>query len=304
MTNNRRTFLRTGSALAGIFLLNKPIKALGASAQKVMTLENLHNSLVIYHTNDLHGTIGDDLLNNEGVRFISKSYKNNDTLGFLLDAGDFLNGLGETAYDKKVIQLMNQTGYHAATLGNKEMANGEDHLAALTQYVNFNLINCNYTFTNPVLQTKVLPYAIFKSGQLRIGITGVGPKVQNITGFKNPYKSATEIANKLKLEKNCDVVICLSHLGTDSKHFNNKDLALESENIDIIIGGHGENKQLNALVLRNKLKQEVIIRQGAENGSMLGKMTFDHNDQKEFRAMEFRKFRPQNHQVSPIEIVT
>ncbi|MNH39402.1 hypothetical protein D3C79_1005660 [compost metagenome] len=76
----------------------------------------------------------------------------------------------------------------------------------------------------------------------------------------------------------------------NTEGFNNKDFVAASENIDIIIGGHGENQQLNPYVLKNKVKEQVILRQGLSNGSMLGKMTFNHNDQKEIRTVDFRKF--------------
>ena len=48
------------------------------------------------------------------------------------------------------------------------------------------------------------------------------------------------MAYKLKKEKNCDLIICLSHLGNEysDNKVSDKRLANETENIDLIIGGH------------------------------------------------------------------
>ncbi|MNE10141.1 Trifunctional nucleotide phosphoesterase protein YfkN precursor [compost metagenome] len=254
-------------------------------------MENIHDTLTIYHTNDLHGELGNQLSSKNGLSFIKGKLSQNEDSGLMLDAGDFLSGTGDLSADKKMIGTMNNTGYHIATLGNKELENGEEYLSDLISFMNFNLVNCNYSFNNSSLTSKVNPYVIFKSGRMKIGVTGVGAELTNNSiHFNNPYTSATKVATLLKNEKQCDIVICLSHLGMNSMGFNNKDFAAASENIDIIIGGHGENAQLNPYVLRNKLKEQVILRQGLSNGSMLGKMTFKHNDQKEVRAVDFRKF--------------
>ena len=58
--------------------------------------------------------------------------------------------------------------------------------------------------------------------------------------YKDPIQYANQTAYHLKKIKKCDYVICLSHLGFDykGKKVSDKILASESENIDLIIGGH------------------------------------------------------------------
>lgn len=291
MTNNRRKFLFNSALLSGTFFLSNPLKTVAQITKKANELESIHDTLTIYHTNDLNGEHGEQLISHNGLSFIKRKLAQSDELGLILDGGNFLNGNGNQNTDKKTINLMNNAGYHIVTLGNKDLENGEEYLSNLVQSMNFSIVNCNYSFNDSILAAKVAPYVIFKAGRMKVGVTGVGAELKNnAIKFADPYSTATKTATLLKKEKQCDIVICLSHLGMENEKYNNKDFAKASVNIDIIIGGNGNYEQLNPYILKNKLKEQVILRQGLSNGAMLGKMTFKHNDQKEVRAVDFKKF--------------
>ncbi|MFX7025208.1 hypothetical protein ABTI08_19910, partial [Acinetobacter baumannii] len=59
------------------------------------------------------------------------------------------------------------------------------------------------------------------------------------TAYKDPIRAANETAAILK-KNNCDLIICLSHLGDkyDDNKVSDEVLAKETEFVDLIIGGH------------------------------------------------------------------
>jgi 5'-nucleotidase len=80
----------------------------------------------------------------------------------------------------------------------------------------------------------------------------------------------------LKKEQQCDLVICLSHLGY--KYSSNKVsdcvLATQTQNIDLIIGGHTHTFLKSAVSLENTKGKEVLISQVGFGAIKLGKIDF------------------------------
>ena len=124
---------------------------------------------------------------------------------------------------------------------------------------------------------------------LKIGITGVGIELTGLvpkilykeTRYLDPIKSAQRQAHILKHDEKCDFVICLSHLGY--KYQNNKVsdmvLAMDTEDIDLIIGGHTHTFMQRPDVTRNIKGKKVIVNQAGWAGIMLGRLdvTFEKN---------------------------
>ncbi len=260
--------------MAGMAAFSKPMASAAAIGRGVNTLYSAGHDVTIYSTNDLHGNITPIINNMGGINQVKTLLKNQDTNGLLLDAGDFLNGKQSIAMQKQVISAMNSMGYHAAAIGDHELAQGQDHLAALIPSMHFALVNCNYEFDG-ALSKSVKPYVIINSGKYKIGITGVGHRISGIK-YNDPSKSANKIATVLKEKEKCDLVVCLSHLGykLPGDQPDNKLLAKQSELIDMIIGGHGRHLFSYPVILRNKHKHEVIITHAAWDGLMIGKTVF------------------------------
>ena len=65
--------------------------------------------------------------------------------------------------------------------------------------------------------------------------------------YSDPIKAANAVADKLKNEEKCDVVICLSHLGWDEAGLNDMEMMAKTRNIDLVLGGHSHSyfKTLN-----------------------------------------------------------
>lgn len=219
---------------------------------------------MIWYTNDMHGQVSSLLpVQREGL---------------LVDAGDFTDHTHNTEASLKMIQAMNKAGYHAATIGNRELANGQAALATLLPHMQFALVNCNYRFTNPVLRREVLPYKIIYAGSIKIGITGVGPQLtsHNDVIHLPPVATANAIATSLKKDHGCHVVICLSHLGATLS----SQLATDSTHIDFVIGGHQQQLQ-KMMVYRNQLDNEVYFSQAGWDGMMVGHMKMLFNEDRQ-----------------------
>ena len=117
---------------------------------------------------------------------------------------------------------------------------------------------------------------------MKIGVFGVGIKLQGLvpeplfgnTRYLDPIQKANEISTHLKQEEKCDLVICLSHLGYNYSGEKPSDhtLATQSENIDIILGGHTHTFLDKPTEILNKKNHPVIINQAGWGGVILGRL--------------------------------
>jgi hypothetical protein len=120
-------------------------------------------------------------------------------------------------------------------------------------------------------------YKIIYKGNIKIGIITADAGLQGITEHINILSS------RLKKEKNCQVIICLSHLGFKNKSsVDDLQLAEKSTDLDIIIGGHAENFSVNPVIAQNSKRAEVIIHADSGNGFDFGniEITFDEKQNK------------------------
>jgi len=277
MESKRRLFLKSASILAGSAVLGKPLTAL-AGVNKTINSFSKSNEVVVYHTANLNGCIDTGKAQLGGLNEINKLIDGQETFGLILDAGNFTG----KADDHEVISMMNKVGYHAATVGTAELRGGEEGLAALLPFMDFPLVNCNYSFSNPVLSSGVRTSTIIYSGNLKIGITGLGAKTgTDGVRFQNPYLALNKTAELLKIKERCDLVICLSNLDAEDKTYNNIGLANQSEYVDFIIGRNGAKVMKGAMVCRNSKREEVMLTQVGYDGLIVGKTSFAMNALKE-----------------------
>jgi 5'-nucleotidase len=297
---NRRTFLRQTAMAAGS-LLAAPV--IGSAAG----LFEEAARLTILHTNDTHSRIDPfpmDGGRNQGLggvasrsRLIDTVRKEEDQV-LLLDAGDIFQG---TPYfnlykGEPELKCMTAMGYDAATIGNHDFDAGVENLAdQLQAHASFPMIISNYDFTGTAMEGKYMPYKIFRKGKLKIGVTGVGIELQGVvpqnlygkTVYLDPVQKLNESAYELK-KNNCDLVICLSHLGYEYKENKISDilLAKETENVDLIIGGHTHTFLDKPRIIQNKKGQDVVINQVGFAGIQLGRLdyVFDASGKKKLQA--------------------
>ncbi|APG58980.1 bifunctional metallophosphatase/5'-nucleotidase [Christiangramia salexigens] len=257
--------------------------------------EKYSKQITILHTNDVHSHIepfGPNAGRNANMGGVARRAtliekirrENPNTL--LLDAGDIFQGTpyfnfygGELEF-----KLMSKLKYDAATIGNHDFDNGLEGLYSQLPHAQFDFISSNYDFSNTIMDGKVKDYRVFNKDGLKIGVFGLGIKLDGLVSEKNyketkyldPVEIATDITKKLKEEENCDLVICLSHLGYKYNHnaISDVKLAKETKDIDLIIGGHTHTFLEKPTRLKNKSEKTVIINQVGCYGLYLGRIDF------------------------------
>ena len=251
--------------------------------------------LVILHTNDTHSqilpqTVGENAglggyeRREEYIKSIRAEHKN----VILLDAGDFSQGTPYfTIFGGKVeMELMNALGYDAACIGNHELDNGEKELAERVDMAKFPILCANYNLSNSPLNNRVKPYTIINKGNIKVGVIGITLDLNGLVMAKNiggmefihPYNVINTLAKELKEDKGCNIVIVLSHVGYNNGSESNPSddmLAANSQNVDIIIGGHSHTFIDKPLIVKNKDGKDIIVVQADERGNLVGR--FDVN---------------------------
>ena len=291
---NRKEFLKTvgGGTLALSLAPN-----LVFASQKSILDKNAAYKLTVLHTNDQHSRI---------EPFDSSYSRNPNQGGFarratliqqirsqeknvlLLDAGDIFQGTpyfnfygGELEF-----KLMSMMGYDAATMGNHDFDNGLDGFLKALPNAKFPFITSNYDFSNTILDGKTEKYKIFKKDGIKVGLFGVGIELDGLVGKKqyqetkylNPVEIAQHYADFLRKEKGCDLVICLSHIGYDYRDdvdkISDKKLAAQTDNIDLILGGHTHTFLPEPQSFTNKSGKNVLVNQVGWAGLLLGRIDF------------------------------
>ncbi|WP_234408833.1 hypothetical protein [Marinilabilia salmonicolor] len=96
----------------------------------------------------------------------------------------------------------------------------------------------------------------------------------------DPIKTAEETATYLRNEKNCNLIVALSHLGINSSEErpdSDRKTAAESSSIDVIIGGHTHTFMDEPELIKNKAGKNVIINQVGWGGVILGQLDITLN---------------------------
>ncbi|MBK6936851.1 MAG: metallophosphatase [Chitinophagaceae bacterium] len=286
---NRKQFLRNTAFSAGAMLAGPSVMK---AAEALSPLR-----LTILHTNDTHSRLEPfpmDGGRNQGLGGIAgrtsliNQIRKEEEHVLLLDAGDIFQG---TPYfniykGEPEIKAMTAMGYDACTIGNHDFDAGMENLSTqLSRHANFPMLVSNYDFSGTPMENRTEPYKVFRKGKLKIGVFGVSIEGRGLipdnlfggTKYLDPVQKANEAASILKKEKDCDMVICLSHLGY--KYGDNKVsdevLAKESDNIDLIIGGHTHTFLDNPVVVKNRKGDDVVINQVGFAGIILGRLDFE-----------------------------
>ncbi|MGJ8550646.1 bifunctional metallophosphatase/5'-nucleotidase [Winogradskyella wichelsiae] len=253
--------------------------------------------ITILHTNDVHSHI--DPFGPEDGRNANKggvarratlveSIRKENPNTLLLDAGDIFQGTPYFNYygGELEFKLMSMLKYDVATIGNHDFDNGIDGLYAQIPHADFEFVSANYDFSNTVMDTHVKPYKIIIKDGIKIGIFGLGIKLEGLVGkdmyketvYHDPIGKAQDMSRLLKEEESCDLVICLSHLGYEYKNNSDKvsdiTLARATKDIDLIIGGHTHTFLPKPTIETNSIGKNVLVNQVGCFGLYLGKVDF------------------------------
>ena len=251
--------------------------------------------LTILHTNDTRSQIEPKSNGQCGyarrMGMIAQERKADKNL-LLVDAGDFCQGTPYfNIYRGRVeIDAMNRMRYDAITLGNHEFDNGLDTLAEVLKGAQFPVVCANYDFTGTAMEGMTKPFVIVRKGQLKVGIFGLGCDPKGLIADKNflpaqylpPYPVAQQMADTLR-QQGCDVVVCLSHMGTYGKakeDICDVEMVKNTRGIDVVIGGH-THKLYDHLRVANLDGDSVPLCQMSKGGAHLGKIMLLLSDKNE-----------------------
>lgn len=201
----------------------------------------------------------------------------------ILSAGDLNTGPPESVYFKAEpdIRAMNAIGYDAMAVGNHEFDIPLETLKGQEQIAKFNFLSAN--ILDKQGKEVFTPYIIKEIDGKKIAIIGLTtPDTAEMIVHKNPHGIKFEdpfTYNKeliLKLRKENDVLIGLSHLGyySNESHGINfpgdETLAKKFPEFDFIVGGH-THSELHEPV---KIGKTYIV-QAKESSQFLGRMDID-----------------------------
>lgn len=202
----------------------------------------------ILHTNDTHSNVKDDGKSIIGfaklATFVEKEKANGNVL--MLDAGDMFQGLPFANIEKghSIVEIVNQVGYDAMTIGNHEFDFGADNLMSIMDKLNYPVIAANVLKGE---EQAVQPYIVKEFDDVKVGVFGMAtPETafkthpDNVVGytFADIIETADATVKTLKETEKVDVVVMLSHLGLEEGDYTSDLVAKGVEGIDVIVDGH------------------------------------------------------------------
>ena len=229
--------------------------------------------------------------------------KNPNTL--LMDAGDFSMGtLVQVVYENEAseLRMLGMLGMEVTTFGNHEFDYGADGIANMLQSAIASgeklpyMLLCNMDWdamkaAGLTEDQKVLleafedygvrDYVVIEKGDVKIAITGVMgtnsidciPNLPVI--FKDPVASVKETVAKIKANEQVDMIVCVSHSGTDPDPNKSEDeiMAKAVPDLDLIVSGHTHTKLPEAIQIG-----ETYVVSCAEYGKYLGNLSMSQKD--------------------------
>lgn len=213
----------------------------------------------------------------------------------LLDSGDYLVGTPYFNYFKGDVEMkaMNLIGFDAVTIGNHEFDKGVPELRRVLSGYQGRKLSSNVTF-QPEMADR---YAVFRAGNLRVGVFSLLTEVNglitppNFAGARYHDPIATARAAVARLEKEADVIVCISHVGTvppwsdeerdrpeaheddheGALNVSDEKIAAAAPGIDVILSGHTHLLIKNPKQITSGGKKTLIVSDGF-GGGFLGKL--------------------------------
>lgn len=249
--------------------------------------------LYIFHTNDMHSRVeplsesyadtvyaGKAGMARRAAFLNIQREKHPDML--LFDCGDFsqVTPFYNIFKGEVEIKMMNLMKYDAITIGNHEFDFGMDNMARLFRMAEFPVVCANYNFDGTVLEGIVKEYIVIERDGIKIGVFGLSPQLEGLvakanygnTRFEDPVSEGQRVANLLREQEKCDIVICLSHLGWKGEPFSDIDLIENTNNIDLVLGGHSHSLFEKPEYYKNLDGVEIPLQQMGKNAAYVGKI--------------------------------
>ena len=235
---------------SALFLALVMVLALAIPAGATETEQDLTGHIVILHTNDVHGAIGEYAK----IAALKQAYQAAGAYVLLADAGDFIQGdpTVSASQGKTAIELMNLAGYDVAAPGNHEFDYGYPNLKTLAGEADFPILAANVRYDNAAALGDQTTFTT--TDGKKIGIFGLDTpetatkahpdKIKGVSflAAQEMFDCAQAQVDALKAD-GCDYIICLGHLGIDAESTGNRsiDLLEKVTGIDVFIDGHSHS---------------------------------------------------------------
>lgn len=271
--------------------------------------EDAGNSITILFTHDMHDNLLPFQTKENGkivtlggyarLQYAINEQKETDPEAILVDGGDFSMGTPfQTIYesDAPELRMLGALGYDVVTLGNHEF---DYRPAGLTKsleaaiasserlpvIVQSNMVypvdkdgNLTDTLSGLKKATEdygVKDYTVIQKNGVVIGVFGLmGAEAASMAPmsevtFSNEVAAAKRIVKILKEQEKVDLIICLSHSGTNPDKSSSEDeiLAKKVPEINVIISGHTHTSLPKPIIIGN-----TIIGSAEDYGKYLGVM--------------------------------
>ncbi len=252
--------------------------------------------------------------------YVSQQKELQDTLFFLLDNGDFLQGqptvyyynFVDTATQHLSSKVMNYLGYSAGTVGNHDIEAGPKVYNRIREEFTFPWLAANainIESGEPYFE----PYTILKAGKKKIAVLGLitpgiphwlPPNLWPGMEFRDMVETAQRWVPEIMEKENPDLLIGLFHSGTDASYggstesfMNDNAVLLVAEQVpgfDVIFAGH--DHRVSAQWVINSLGDSVLVVDPGSHARFAGELTvaFGPGDRKhiETRNVPMNTYEP------------
>ena len=226
----------------------KFLAVMAIAALSVVPVFAKQTVIEILHTNDTHANVKDNGKDSIGfakfASFIEAEKAEGNVL--VLDAGDMFQGLPFANLENghSIIEIVNQVGYDAMTIGNHEFDFGSENLFDIIGKLNYKVLAANLMKDGvPVTDT----YIVKEFDGVKVGVFGMStPETafkthpDNVVGytFEDIIKTAEDTIKILEETEKVDIILMVSHLGLDEGDYTSDLVAKGVEGIDVIVDGH------------------------------------------------------------------
>ncbi len=233
-----------------------------------------------------------------------------DTLFFLLDNGDLLQGQPTVYYYNFIdtsgshlsARVMNYMGYVAGTVGNHDIETGPAVYNRVRDEFNFPWLAANAVSAysgDPCFE----PYTVLNAGRKKIAVLGlITPGIPGWLPeslwpgmeFRDMVETAGEWIPRIREHENPDLIVGLFHSGTDAglggaseQYLNENAAVLVAEQVpgfDVIFAGHDHRASI--IRVENSEGDSILVVDPGSHARFAGEatITFTENGKKEIHA--------------------
>jgi 5'-nucleotidase len=238
--------------------------------------------ITILHTNDIHSHF--EMVSSIAALISKERDLTSETPFLLLDVGDHMDRMAvetEGSAGRANTDIINLTSYDAITIGNNEgLTFTPDMLEVAYSGLLCPVVCCNIReLKNGLCPGWMKEHIIITKEDIRIGIIGVTApfdEFYRLIGWEalDPEKALKEQIALMRPK--VDVLIVLSHLGLPS----DRNLALNLDGIDLILGGHTHHLLEEPLHIGN-----TTICGAGKFGQHVGKVIMERDLDGKFRVV-------------------